>query len=72
MSKPFHAGKAALNGVLSAQLAGEGFIAKEDLMETDGGLSEAIFQDGGAALAPLDFNESKKHAIPSSHMRRVF
>ena len=32
--------------------AGEGFIAKEDLMETDGGLSEAIYQDGGAALAP--------------------
>ena len=57
MSKPFHAGKAALNGVLSAELAGEGFIAKEDLMETDGGLSEAIFQDGGAALAPLDFND---------------
>ena len=38
MSKPFHAGKAALNGVLSAELAGEGFIAKEDLLEPDGDL----------------------------------
>ncbi len=57
MSKPFHAGKAALNGVLSAELAGEGFIAKEDLMEPDGGLSTSLFQDGGAALAPLDFSD---------------
>ena len=57
MSKPFHAGKAALNGVLSAELAGEGFAAKEDLLEPDGGLSTSIYQDGGAALASLDFAE---------------
>lgn len=56
MSKPFHAGKAALNGVLSAELAAEGFIAKEDLMEPDGGLSTSLFQDGGAALSSLDFS----------------
>ena len=43
--------------MLSAELACEGFIAKEDLLEPDGGLSTSIYQDGGAALASLDFSE---------------
>ena len=57
MSKPFHAGKAALNGVLSAELAAEGFAAKESLIEPGQGLSTAIFQDGAGTLAPLDFSQ---------------
>lgn len=55
MSKPFHAGKAALNGVLAAELAAEGFAAKEDLIEPGQGLSAAVFQDGSGTLATLDF-----------------
>jgi 2-methylcitrate dehydratase PrpD len=58
MSKPFHAGKAAMNGVMSAELAAAGFVAKEDLVETDGGLSAAIFQDGGGALAEVGFSRT--------------
>ncbi len=55
MSKPFHAGKAAFNGVLSAELAAAGFVAKDDLLEPGQGLSAAIFQDGAASLPPVDF-----------------
>jgi len=57
MSKPFHAGKAALNGVLAAELAGEGFESKEDLLEPDQGLSAALFQDGGASIGKLEYAE---------------
>ena len=55
MSKPFHAGKAAFNGVLSAQLAKAGFASATDLIETDGGLASALIQDGTVSLAPLTF-----------------
>jgi 2-methylcitrate dehydratase PrpD len=55
MSKPFHAGKAAFNGVLSAQLAKAGFAAAHDLIETDTGLSVAMVQDRSHAIAPITF-----------------
>ncbi|MGZ0189330.1 MAG: MmgE/PrpD family protein [Alphaproteobacteria bacterium] len=58
MSKPFHAGKAAMNGVLSAELAAAGFVANENLVEPGEGLSAAIFQDGGGALAEVDFSRA--------------
>jgi 2-methylcitrate dehydratase PrpD len=57
MSKPFHAGKAALNGVLSAELARDGFVSATDLLEEDGGLAKALVQDGSAAVQPLDFSQ---------------
>ena len=57
MSKPFHAGKAALNGVLSAELARDGFVSATDLLEEDGGLAKALVQDGSAAIQPLDFSQ---------------
>lgn len=56
MSKPFHAGKAAFNGILSAELARENFVTKRDLIEPDGGLSKSLYQDGGAKLATLVFS----------------
>jgi len=55
MSKPFHAGKAAFNGVLSAQLAKAGFIAAHDLIEAGTGLSTAMIQDRSRAIAPMSF-----------------
>ncbi|MDP1603021.1 MAG: MmgE/PrpD family protein [Legionella sp.] len=55
MSKPFHAGKAAFNGVLSAQLAKAGFTAAHDLLETTTGLSPALIQDRSRAIAPMTF-----------------
>lgn len=55
MSKPFHSGKAAMNGILAAELAAEGFVAAEDLIEPDGALARAIVQDGEAGIPELDY-----------------
>lgn len=55
MSKPFHAGKAAFNGLLSLDLAIAGFVAKDDLLEPGGGLEGAVFQDGAIRLSVVDF-----------------
>jgi 2-methylcitrate dehydratase PrpD len=57
MSKPFHAGKAAMDGVLSAQLAATGFKAATGLLEPGGPLASAIIQDKAATIAPADFTE---------------
>jgi 2-methylcitrate dehydratase PrpD len=56
MSKPFHAGKAAMNGVLSAELAAEGFVAKQSLIETEGGFGDVFVQDGSAKVGALAFD----------------
>ena len=57
MSKPFHAGKAAMDGVLAAQLASCGFEAKKDLLETGGdNLAAALIQNGEAGIQELHFN----------------
>ena len=58
MSKPFHAGKAAMDGVLSAQLAANGFEAAGWLLEEEGdGLARVLVQNGTAGIAKLDFNK---------------
>ena len=57
MSKPFHAGKAAMDGVLSAQLAAVGFKAATGLLEPGGPLASAIIQDRAATIASADFTE---------------
>ena len=55
MAKPFHAGKAAMDGVLSAELAVGGFVAAPATL-APGGLDKALIQDGSLAFAPLDFS----------------
>ena len=55
MAKPFHAGKAAFNGVLAAQLARAGFIASPSLIEDRDGIGAALVQDGTTAIAPMTF-----------------
>jgi 2-methylcitrate dehydratase PrpD len=57
MSKPFHLGKAAMDGILAAQLAAEGFEAAKHLLDADNGLSGALVQDRGVRLAPPEFSE---------------
>ncbi len=57
MAKPFHAGKAAMDGVLAAQLAAAGFTGSAGLFEAGGGMDNALVQDRGAALAPVEFGE---------------
>jgi 2-methylcitrate dehydratase PrpD len=58
MSKPFHAGKAAMNGILAAELAKEGFEAAQNLIEAENGFATAYVQDGSKAPALLDFDGS--------------
>jgi len=55
--KPFHAGKAAMDGILAAQLALDGFEGANHLLELDHGLLDAFIQGGGAEVPPLDFGE---------------
>jgi 2-methylcitrate dehydratase PrpD len=55
MAKPFHAGKAASDGVLAAELASAGFIGAPGVLEPGGGLEQALVQDGGARITPAQF-----------------
>ena len=57
MAKPFHAGKAAMDGVLSAQLAAGGFTGAPGLLEAGGGLDNAVIQDGSLSMAPVEFSD---------------
>ena len=56
MAKPFHAGKAAMDGVLAAQLAKSGFQAARNVLDPDGGLDSALIQDGSARICAADFS----------------
>jgi 2-methylcitrate dehydratase PrpD len=57
-SKPFHAGKAAMDGILAADLASNGFISATHLYELEKGLLDAFIQDRQVEVPPLDFEES--------------
>lgn len=52
--KPFHAGKAAMDGILAAQLASEGFIAATHLYELEKGLLDVFIQDRETEVPSLD------------------
>jgi 2-methylcitrate dehydratase PrpD len=54
MAKPFHAGKAAMDGVVAAQLAEAGFVAATGLLEPGGGLDNALVQDRAVAIGAVD------------------
>lgn len=57
MSKPLHAGKAAMDGVLSAELAANGFVARPDLLEPGGEtLAKALVQDGEVTFPRVAFD----------------
>jgi len=55
MCKPFHAGKAAQNGLLAARLAARGFSSRPDLVECE---------QGFAATHATDFHPEKALAEP--------
>jgi 2-methylcitrate dehydratase PrpD len=57
MSKPFHLGKAAMDGILAAQLAAEGFEAATHLFDAEDGLSSTLVQDREVRIAPTAFSE---------------
>jgi 2-methylcitrate dehydratase PrpD len=54
-AKPFHGGKAAMDGILAAQLAQEGFQSATHLLELTNGLLDSFIQDRAAEVPPLDF-----------------
>jgi 2-methylcitrate dehydratase PrpD len=54
MAKPFHAGRAAMDSVVAAQLAASGFTAATGLFEPGGGLDTALVQDRSVTIAALD------------------
>src|SRR5690606_20169054 len=56
MAKPFHAGKAAMDGIIAAQLAAKGFVAAESLLDAGAGLDNALVQDGSAAMTRADLS----------------
>ncbi|MCJ8150249.1 MULTISPECIES: MmgE/PrpD family protein [Shinella] len=55
--KPFHAGKAAMDGILSAELAKEGFIGGHQLYEKQNGWLSAFLRDDTFVIPELDFIE---------------
>jgi 2-methylcitrate dehydratase PrpD len=57
MSKPFHAGKAAMDGILAAQLAAEGFEAATDLLDADRGLQGTFIQDHSVRIPPVRYDD---------------
>ena len=56
MAKPFHAGKAAFNGILGAKLAKNGFVAQQDMFAINGGFISALVQDKTAELTAVHFD----------------
>lgn len=56
MAKPFHAGKAAMDGILAAELAAGGFTAAVDVLEPGGGLDRVLIQDGTVKITPASFD----------------
>gem|GEM_PF-112582 len=52
--KPFHAGKAAMDGILAAQLAANGFISATHLFELDKGLLDVFIQNRETEVPTLD------------------
>lgn len=60
MAKPFHAGKAGMDAVLSAQLSAEDFEAATDLLDVEHGLAGTFVQDGSVRIGPLEFSEGQE------------
>ncbi|MEA3157513.1 MAG: hypothetical protein QOK44_5102 [Betaproteobacteria bacterium] len=55
--KPFHAGKAAMDGIMAAQLAAAGFVSATHLYEFEKGLLDVFIQDHDVDVPPLDLGE---------------
>lgn len=57
MSKPFHPGKAAMDGILAAELAAAGFEAATHLLDAQNGLSGTLVQDHSLKIDPEEFTD---------------
>ncbi|MBI5115587.1 MmgE/PrpD family protein [Candidatus Poribacteria bacterium] len=68
MSKPFHAGKAAMDGLLAALLAEKGFTCSEDIIAGEGGFCKVLSPDANPELIMQDFG--KTYAIGNVMFKR--
>lgn len=59
MSKPFHLGKAAMDGMLAADMAREGFEAATHLLDAENGISGALVQDHSVKIEPAEFSDGR-------------
>lgn len=64
MAKPLHAGKAAMNGLIAAQLAARGFTAADDAIECFQGFARTLASRTNAFAAPIE--TSRGFAIQST------
>lgn len=60
MGKPLHSGNGAMEGVLAAELAANGFTAARHIFDAKGGFADTLVQQDGPGLgdAPLTAGES--------------
>ncbi|MCB1745409.1 MAG: MmgE/PrpD family protein, partial [Gammaproteobacteria bacterium] len=59
MAKPFHAGKAAMDGMLSATLAEAGLEGQPAVLEPGGGLDRTLFQGDSFELNTVDMGNTE-------------
>ena len=58
MCKPFHAGKAAMDGLMAALLAGDGFSSSEEIIEGPRGFAEVLSEGSNPSAALEGLGES--------------
>jgi len=63
MTKPFHAGNAAKNGIVAAMLAQKGFTADESILETPAGFCAVLGGEGEYDLARMTGNLGNPFAV---------
>ena len=63
MTKPFHAGNAAKNGIIAAMLAEKGFTADESILETPFGFCAVLGGEGEYNLARMTENLGHPFAV---------
>jgi 2-methylcitrate dehydratase PrpD len=59
MSKPFHLGKAAMDGLLAADLAQAGFESATHLLDAENGISGTLIQDRSIKIEPTEFTNGR-------------
>ena len=69
MCKPFHAGKAAMNGLLAALLAEKGFTSSTDMLEGEKGFSKVLStrSDPAKALEQLGEDYAVREVVFKRH-----
>lgn len=67
MTKPFHAGKAASNGVLAAMLAASGFEARTDVLEAEQGFFSTQCDHEPADIADYTFGDHVRNNLFKYH-----